>query len=588
MGKRHARFCGTLAAIALISLLSSCSSNTTSEDRAPKVPADPPAFVAGEVLIKFKSTLSAQSAQSSLASHGLESRDYLAAIGVHRCRITNQGNALTVAKGCSQDSMVAFAEPNYVYKASELPNDPRLSDLWGLQNSNDVDIDAPEAWELEKGSSDVIVGVIDTGVDYTHEDLRDNMWRNPGESGDGKETNGVDDDANGYVDDVYGWDFVSNDNDPMDDNQHGSHVAGTIAAVGNNGVGVVGVNWDASVMALKFLDGNGSGSAADAISAILYAAENGAHIQNNSWGGGGFSQSLQDAIEFARDRNVLFVAAAGNEGNDNDTSPSYPANYEVSNVLSVAANDRNEKLASFSNVGATTVDLSAPGVDILSTTPGNGYQSFSGTSMATPHAAGAAALVVARFPGIDQRAVLVRLASSVELNREYEGKTVTGGRLNAVGALSTDPHVAFVTRLQDTDSSGPFQVMAEAVDDGSVASAQLVYSVDSGPEVSVAMVSSVPTLYAGEIDAQASASVVQYFVRVTDNAGNSRSSQTFAFQLSGDGGGGNEPAPCGNVALTLPGASSGGGPTILMLVSIALLWLPAWAWTRRTQFRAHM
>jgi hypothetical protein len=520
-----------------------------------------------------------------LAQSGLESRDYFAAIGVHRCRITNQVDALTASRACSQDSMVAYAEPNYIYKASVLPNDPLLAELWGLQNGNDVDIDAPEAWDVVQGSRDVVVGVIDTGVDYAHEDLSANMWRNPGESGNGKETNGIDDDGNGYIDDVHGWDFVANDNDPMDDNEHGSHVAGTIAAVGNNGVGVVGVNWKASIMALKFLDRNGSGSASDAISAILYGAANGAHIQNNSWGGGGFSQALQDAIEFARDRNVLFVAAAGNEGRNNDTTPSYPANYAVSNVVSIAASDRNEQLASFSNFGATTVDFAAPGVDILSTTPGNRYQSFSGTSMATPHTAGAAALVIARFPGIDQRAVQVRLASSVDVLPVYANRTVTGGRLNVLGALSTSPHVAFVTRLRDTTSEGPYAVSAEAVDDDAIALVELVFSANAGPEIAVAMVSSVPTLYEAEIDAQTAASVVRYFIKATDTSGNSHRSQVYSFKVGGDDNGGDPPAPCGNVALTLPGGTSPGGQAVLMLASLALLWLPAWAVSRRTRHR---
>jgi subtilisin family serine protease len=585
MGKHIARFSEAIATLASITLLSSCSNTSKSEDRAPAPPADPPSFVTGEVLVKFKSVYSAQSVQTSLAQSGLESRDYFAAIGVHRCRITNQVDALTASRACSQDSMVAYAEPNYIYKASVLPNDPLLAELWGLQNGNDVDIDAPEAWDVMQGSRDVVVGVIDTGVDYAHEDLSANMWRNPGESGNGKETNGIDDDGNGYIDDVHGWDFVANDNDPMDDNEHGSHVAGTIAAVGNNGVGVVGVNWKASIMALKFLDRNGSGSASDAISAILYGAANGAHIQNNSWGGGGFSQALQDAIEFARDRNVLFVAAAGNEGRNNDTTPSYPANYAVSTVVSIAASDRNEQLASFSNFGATTVDFAAPGVDILSTTPGNRYQSFSGTSMATPHTAGAAALVIARFPGIDQRAVQVRLASSVDVLPVYANRTVTGGRLNVLGALSTSPHVAFVTRLRDTTSEGPYAVSAEAVDDVAIALVELVFSANAGPEIAVAMVSSVPTLYEAEIDAQTAASVVRYFIKATDTSGNSHRSQVYSFQVGGDDNGGDPPAPCGNVALTLPGGTSPGGQAVLMLASIALLWLPAWAVSRRTRHR---
>jgi subtilisin family serine protease len=536
------------------------------------------------VLVKFKPVLSTQKVQTTLSQSGLEIREYYPGIDVHRCRVTEQVDALAAARSCATDSSVVYAEPNYIYRASAVPDDPRWSELWGLQNANGADIDAPEAWDVSTGSRNVLVAVIDTGVDYTHEDLRDNMWRNPGETGDGKENNGIDDDNNGYVDDVHGWDFVSDDNDPMDDNQHGSHVAGTIAAVGDNGVGVVGVNWSASVMALKFLDANGSGSASDAIDAILYAANNGARIENNSWGGGGYSQALQDAIEYARDRNVLFVAAAGNEGNDNDRSPSYPASYEVSNVLSVAASDRNDQLASFSNTGATSVDLAAPGVEILSTTPGDRYQTFSGTSMATPHASGAAALVMARFPGIDQRHVLVRLASSVDRKPAFDGRTVTGGRLNVHRALSTDPQVAFVTRLDDTsDTEGPYVVTAEAVDDGAIHTASLITRVDDGAPVRIVMTATAPTLYRGEITGQASGSSVSYLVEVADDAGNIRRSSEFTFHVGDGDGGGEEPPPCGNFALTLPGPGSSKGPWGTLAVQLAILGLVWIALKRRVR-----
>ncbi len=276
-----------------------------------------------------------------------------------------------------KDPNVELVSPNYIYRAFAVPNDPRFGDLWGLNNTGqtggtpDADIDAPEAWNTTTGSSSVVIAVIDTGVDYTHEDLAANMWVNPGENC----TNGIDDDGNGYVDDCYGIDTANNDSDPMDDNGHGTHVAGTIAAVGNNGVGVTGVNWSAKIMALKFLAADGSGSTAGAIECIEYAVNmkiKGVNVVaiNASWGGPNFDPLLRDAIAAAGDAGILFVAAAGNEGNDNDSTPSYPASYDLPNIISVAATDHNDQLATFSNYGATSVDLAAPGVDILSTVPG--------------------------------------------------------------------------------------------------------------------------------------------------------------------------------------------------------------------------
>lgn len=215
----------------------------------------------------------------------------------------------------------------------------------------------------------MVVAVIDTGVDQSHPDLAANTWVNPGENCGGCRADHVDNDGNGYVDDWRGWDFVGGDNDPADDHGHGTHVAGTIGAVGNNGIGIVGVNWNVRLMGLKFLGRDGSGTTADAVSAILYAAPNGADVLNNSWAGGEFSQSLLEAIEFADGRDALFVAAAGNDGMDNDAVPMYPASYEVPNVLAVAASDNGDRHAFFSNFGKRSVDVSAPGVDILSPGP---------------------------------------------------------------------------------------------------------------------------------------------------------------------------------------------------------------------------
>ena len=350
-------------------------------------------------------------------------------------------------------SIVKYAEPDYVLKPTATPNDPRYPDLYGLNNTgqtggaSNADINAPEAWNATVGRASTIVGVIDTGVDISHPDLKNNIWTNPGESGKDalgrdKATNGVDDDHNGYVDDVHGWDFVHNDNEvysSADGDQHGTHVSGTIAAQGNNGIGVAGVNWHARIMPLKFIGPYG-GYTSDAEAAIHYAIDNGAKITNNSWGGGGYSQSLKDAITAAQNAGVLFVAAAGNGGTDgigdnNDSSPSYPASYDNANIISVAATDDRDSLAGFSNYGSSTVDLGAPGVGILSTLPGNTYGSYSGTSMATPHVAGVAALVKSANPGLDAGQIKSRILQSADRVSSLQGKTSTGGRLDAARAL---------------------------------------------------------------------------------------------------------------------------------------------------------
>ena len=336
----------------------------------------------------------------------------------------------------SENPAIEYIEPNYEVSINDFPNDPSFNELWGLNNTGqtggveDADIDAPEAWDIETGS-DVVVGVIDTGIDYTHPDLDDNVWVNEGEIPD----NGIDDDGNGYVDDYHGYDFVNDDGDPFDDNGHGTHVSGTIAAEGDNGIGVTGVNWDAEVMGLKFLDSAGFGDTFDAIQAVEYATLMGADLTNNSWGGGGFSQALYDAIAAAGEQGKLFVAAAGNSSSDTDVFPEYPGSYDLDNIISVAATTDGDLLAGFSNYGATSVDLGAPGQDILSTTPNNSYSSFNGTSMASPHVAGVVSLLLSQFPGLSPQEVKERIMGTSDPIAALEGVTVSGGRLNAFNAL---------------------------------------------------------------------------------------------------------------------------------------------------------
>lgn len=334
---------------------------------------------------------------------------------------------------------VAYAEPDYVVRLQKTPNDPAFSTLWGLNNPGgssgkaDADIDAPEAWDVSTGTGKTLVAVIDTGVDYRHPDLAANMWKNPGEIA----GNGKDDDNNGIIDDIFGADFYSNDGDPMDEHGHGTHVSGTIGAVGNNGIGVSGVNWNAKIMALRFLGPDGSGEISDAIKCLDYAVKMGAKISNNSWGGGGFSQAFKDALTRAGAAGHTFVAAAGNHSGNNDKSPSYPASYDNANVVSVAAMTSMDELASFSCYGKASVDIAAPGVGINSTLPGGTYGSYSGTSMATPHVVGALSLVMDANPGMTGADAVKKLLSSVDSLTILKDKVATGGRLNVAKALVT-------------------------------------------------------------------------------------------------------------------------------------------------------
>jgi subtilisin family serine protease len=331
---------------------------------------------------------------------------------------------------------ILYAEPDYeVTVCSTIPDDLRFNELWGMHNTGqsggtvDADIDAPEAWDISTGSSDIIVAVIDTGADYTHPDLAANMWVNEGEI----PGNGLDDDGNGYIDDVYGYDFCNNDGDPWDDHYHGTHCAGTIGAVGNNNQGVAGVCWNVRIMAVKFLNSAGSGSTSDAIASVQYSVLMGAHLSSNSWGGGSYSQGLKDAIDAAGAAGMLFVAAAGNDNTNNDSNPHYPSSYDCESLISVMATDRNDNKSSFSNYGPTSVDLGAPGSSILSCKPGNQYQYLNGTSMATPHVAGACALLWSMNSAISNLEIKNILLQTVDST--LPGLCVSQGRLNLYSAI---------------------------------------------------------------------------------------------------------------------------------------------------------
>lgn len=340
-----------------------------------------------------------------------------------------------------QSGLVEFAEPDYRLQPAAEPNDPRYLDgsLWHLHNTgqsggvNDADIDGPEGWDTMRHATNVIVAVVDTGVRYTHEDLAPNMWVNSGEI----PGNGIDDDGNGYVDDVHGINAAAEDGNPVDLAGHGTQVAGFIGAAGNNGKGVAGVAWSVQLMALRFFDDAGNGYITDAVECINYARLNGAHIINASFGTPGYSSTLHSAIDSCRDAGIIMVAAAGNDATDTDATPTYPASFDLDNIVSVAATTRTEALASFSNFGATTVDLGAPGASLVTTSRSGdtSYTTGSGTSFAAPVTAGAFALMKARHPTETYLQHINRVYDAVDPLASLQGKTLTGGRLNLANAL---------------------------------------------------------------------------------------------------------------------------------------------------------
>ncbi len=421
-----------------------------------------PASVEGEYIVKMKG----QSLNKST----------LARLGDYKEVISAEAGTFVVVKSSNAKSLanirkmsaVEYVEPNYLYQAIEskalpgtftravteyfsrnTPTDPQYGKLWGLENTGanepdkngniggklgvkGADINALGAWDLSTGSKKVVVAVIDTGIDWNHPDLKNQMWVNKGEiPGDG-----IDNDGNGYVDDIHGWNAASNNGSPMDGNAHGTHCAGTIGAEHNNGIGVAGVMADVELMAVKFLTDSGSGTTADAIKAIDYATKMNVDIMSNSWGGGGFSQALEDSIKNANEKGIIFTAAAGNDGTNNDSSPHYPSNYEVDNVISVASHTAQDSLSSFSCYGRNTVHVAAPGSNILSTTPGNKYEVFSGTSMATPHVSGVVGLLIAKEGRIAPKELRERLVETSVPGAGYRRKVVANGRVSAYNFLT--------------------------------------------------------------------------------------------------------------------------------------------------------
>jgi len=424
-------------------------------------------YVPNEIIVKFKPGFKA----SNLRSLGVEenrsittSFENLTVMKIAKDNFTD--NVLTAIEKLKKNPNVVYAEPNFIYKVDPIrasafsykkvmsspfydslastPDDPEFSKLWGLNNtgSNEpkgqagiegADVNALKAWDLTKGDKKIKIAVIDTGVDYTHPDLKSNIYVNQAEL-QGKA--GVDDDGNGYIDDVRGYDFANKDANPMDGHGHGTHCSGTIGAVHNNKVGVSGVMSDVSIVPIKFLTDDGSGTLEDAILSIDYATSLNVDLMSNSWGGGGYSQALFDAIKRASDKGIVFTAAAGNESSNNDTTPSFPASYNLPNVISVAALTAQNNLAYFSCYGRNSVHIAAPGHNILSTVSNGKYEVMSGTSMATPHVSGVIGLLLSKEGRMSHDVLREKVMMTSVPVPALRGKTATAGRIDAYNLLT--------------------------------------------------------------------------------------------------------------------------------------------------------
>lgn len=420
-------------------------------------------FVKGQILVKVDPNYALGALRSVEHAVGAKMiRQFPLIEGLNLYQFDPDLDVHEVIKSFLSHDAVLYAEPDYIYgidTAKEISvNDPDFSKQWALENKGqnggvaDVDINAESAWSYQKGSRNITIGIIDTGIDYRHQDLLENLWSNtleiPG--------NGKDDDQNGYIDDIHGINAIRKNGDPLDDHLHGTHVAGIIGAKGNNALGISGVAQSVELAACKFLSAAGFGGISDAIACMDYFASLKSRAQNpvnlvatnNSWGGGSRSQAMFDAIKAHERLGILFIAAAGNNSSDNDVIDTYPANYQVRNVISVAATDSSDRLASFSNFGKKTVHVAAPGVKILSTLINNKYGELSGTSMATPHVSGLAALIAAQHPDIGYRGIKNLIMTGGQIvdgaQKTSSGRRIRGADRAGVGSLSCEDQILTV------------------------------------------------------------------------------------------------------------------------------------------------
>ena len=411
-----------------------------------------------EVFVKFRPEVGSSEIRKITAKNNDSVEDRIEAVkGLTSIDDLDDADAETVAaQYAAMTDKVLYAEannrielaPTEVFRPvstnetneAGLPNDPMFNEQWALNNAGqnggkaNAHLDALKAWAKTQGSSEVVVAVLDTGVDYTHPDLVSNMWMRP------ESVPAYRDEELGAVNDLRGFNAADNQGDPMDDNGHGTHCSGIVGAEGDNSEGIAGINWNVQIMPLKFLGRGGSGSTKDAIESINYAIDrkrNGVNVRviNASWGSTSKSKALEDVIRAAGEQGILFVAAAGNSSTNNDKNPHFPSNYNLPNVISVASLDRTDNLSSFSNFGAKTVHIAAPGREILSTWLGEDYREASGTSMATPYVAGTAALILSIEPDLSVEKLRERILKSVDKTDQTNGKVVSGGRLNAAKAI---------------------------------------------------------------------------------------------------------------------------------------------------------
>ncbi|HLM02356.1 MAG TPA: S8 family serine peptidase [Pyrinomonadaceae bacterium] len=436
-------------------------------------------YADGELLVKFKDGTASAAARSANSRFGARVVEEFPDLGWQRVKLPAGVPVETAAARYAGLSDVEYVQPNFIYNLQATPNDPRFSDagMYGLTK-----ISAPSAWDLTTGSPNVVVANIDTGINYNHEDLAANMWTNPGETN----GNNIDDDGNGFVDDYYGYDFFFNDPNPQDENGHGTHTAGTIGAVGNNNIGIVGINWNVRIMAIKIYNSTGFGTTSamlvNAYNYVRMMKNRGVNIRvtNNSYGGCdeacNYDQATKDALDALGNAGILNVFAAGNNGRNIETQPFYPASYTSPSVLSVANSTSTDTRSGSSNFGPVSVDLAAPGTGILSThTNVNGYATFTGTSMASPHVAGAAALLAAYNPNLSAASLKATIMNTVDVLADWNGVVKTGGRLNVDRALRNQTACSFSLSAYDvrfdfTGGSGSVNVTAPANCDYSIKS----------------------------------------------------------------------------------------------------------------------